>query len=648
MEALFLKVLNMSITASYVILAILAVRLLFKKAPKKYSYLLWSVVGFRLFCPVSFSSVISIFNTGVFNMTVAQSGGNAALSYIPEDIGHMAVPKVTVGIPSMNTLISSSLPSSSPAASVNPLQIWVLSGTVLWCAGIAVLSIYSLFTFARLKRRMATAVLLENNVFESDKICSPFVFGFIKPKIYIPFGLDEQKKAYILQHEVCHLQRRDHLVKPLAFLMLAFHWFNPLVWLAFVLMSRDMEMSCDERVLSVSGSGIIKDYCMSILSLAAKRRFPGASPLAFGEAGVSGRVKNALRFKKPKKQIAVIASMLCIIAVATCAANPRESAGASGTAELYGNYLFEATVYMNPLSSFYPFDDYVEYYTFTKDTLVITDKNGSQKSIPVQYNMAAVDTEKFKAAFDMDVGVPDITKYSERYQYTLNKTSSTTYCIYLMDSEIWLARINNGSMWSIYKLARLAGEIPSPTFGDVISSLTGDSYPYDADRHKNYLSGTDAIGRFAPYLNASPQIWDYGNDDKTDDESINRDAVTVVSEDNAILALVYDSPSDVLLQDVKDKIEYIKIDSESNNNKIKPFSVYAYGIEQFGSYNIYDAETFEPLDFFEPSGLAPQCCILQNTKAGHSYIIVLSVGEWDANGKNIVGSKFIFGVTIPG
>lgn len=470
MEALFLKIINMSITGSYVILAVLFIRLLLKRTPKKYSYLLWSVVLFRLICPVSFSSAFSIFQAKPFDMTTAQRSGGAALSFVPADIGYMETPRVTVGIPTMNSIISESLPAATPYASVNPLQIWILLGTILWCAGVAALLVYSIVTYIQLKYHVATAVRLESNVFECDKNRSPFILGVVSPKIYIPFGLGEQELAYILQHERYHLKRKDYLIKLLSFCVLAVHWFNPLVWFAFALMAKDMEMSCDERVLSETDTNIVYEYSTSLLSFAANRRFPAASPLTFGETGIRERVKNVLRFRKPKKWVPALAAVLSIAAIAVCAANPAKNAAPKEVDELYGNYVFEKQVYMNPLSSFIAFDGYKEYYTFTQNSLILTDETGYQQKNTVTYERAEMDEQEFKNSFIMDsIGVPDIAAYKERYQYTLiSASASAVYRIYQLDDEIWLARIHKDTantqkseyIWNIYKITKFGGEIP--------------------------------------------------------------------------------------------------------------------------------------------------------------------------------------------
>ncbi|WMJ89195.1 M56 family metallopeptidase [Anaerocolumna sp. MB42-C2] len=468
MEELFLIILNMSITAGYVIPAVIFIRLLLKRAPKKYSYLLWSVVLFRLICPVSFSSVCSIFQIQPFDMTAAFRGSRVSLNFIPADIGYMKTPRVTVGIPAINSLISGSLPTAAPNTSANLLQIWIFFGTILWCIGIATLLIYSIVTYIRLKHRVSTAVRLEGNVYETDKIRSPFILGFVLPRIYIPFGLGVQESEYILRHERYHLKRKDYLVKALSFCVLAIHWFNPLVWLAFVLMTQDMEMSCDEKVLSETDTDIVHDYSTSLLAFAANRRIPAASPLAFGEAGIRERVKNILRFKKPKKWVVILTAILCVTAVITCAANPLKEAITKSNDVPYGNYVFEKQIYMNPLSSFMVLDGFKEYYTLTKNLLILTDKTGIQQRYAVTYQKDLVDEQTFKNSFMININIPDVTKYKDKYQYTLTNTSgSAVYRIYLMDDEIWLAQIHKDSantqkseyIWSIYKITRI-GDIP--------------------------------------------------------------------------------------------------------------------------------------------------------------------------------------------
>lgn len=272
MKQAFLTVLNMNITASYVILFVIISRILLKKAPKVFSYGLWSVVLFRLVFPFSFSSALSFF--GFLK--------NRNMEHIPANLGYMTQPQVNIGIYAVNDLANSSLPAAIPAASVNPMQIIILVLSLLWIMGVIGLLIYSGVSYIRLQRKVSTAMLISNNIFKSENIKYPFVMGIIKPRIYLPIGLTENEEGYILMHEQIHIGRFDYLIKPLAFLVLCLHWFNPLVWISFMLMGHDMEMSCDEHVLKEMGKGIKKDYSSSLLALSIDRRMLCGSPLNLG------------------------------------------------------------------------------------------------------------------------------------------------------------------------------------------------------------------------------------------------------------------------------------------------------------------------------------------------------------------------------
>ncbi len=324
MEAVFLSVLNMSISAAVVIIAVVFVRLLLRKAPKKWSYLVWGVVGFRLCCPVSFKTVFSIFQFAAIRPAAVQSAGQTGgMEDIPPNLGLMTQPQLNTGNTQINETIGSMMPAANPAASVNPMQIWIAVGLVLWCVGMAALLIYGIVSYLHMKRRLTGAVLMRDNIYETDRVRTPFILGLFRPNIYLPVGLEEETLRYVLAHEQYHLRRRDHIVKAFAFLLLTVHWFNPLVWLAFYLMNRDMEMSCDEKVLEKE-IGIAKAYSISLLSFAVNHHLPMPSPLAFGETGVKSRIKNVLRWKKPKVWVTLAAVVLCVLVVAACGTNPAE------------------------------------------------------------------------------------------------------------------------------------------------------------------------------------------------------------------------------------------------------------------------------------------------------------------------------------
>lgn len=214
------------------------------------------------------------------------------------------------------------LPAPRDASnSINPLQVWGAVGMLLWLAGLSIMLLCGLISYLLLHRRLSKAVLLRENIYQSEQVCSPFVMGFWHPHIYIPFGLEAQTLELVLAHECYHLKRRDHWVKLAAYLLLSLHWFNPLCWVAFFLMGRDMEMSCDEHVLA-EWELSCKPYCNALLSFAANRRSWGPSPLAFGESGARRRIRNALNWKKPGTWVKAVAVGLCLLTVTACGLNP--------------------------------------------------------------------------------------------------------------------------------------------------------------------------------------------------------------------------------------------------------------------------------------------------------------------------------------
>jgi beta-lactamase regulating signal transducer with metallopeptidase domain len=234
----------------------------------------------------------------------------------------MQQPIVETGIRSANNAINNSLPPAVQAASVNPMQIILFVLAIVWITVMLVLIAYSIVSYWRLKMRVRTAVLVKDNIYTVENIPTAFVLGLIKPRIYLPIGLSELEQSYILRHEQTHIKRLDYIIKPIAFLVLCVHWFNPLAWLSFILMSRDMEMSCDEKVIAQLGSGIKKDYSTSLLSLSSGRRLINASPLAFGESNVGSRIKNVLNYKRPAFWAILITALLLAAAGIGLCANP--------------------------------------------------------------------------------------------------------------------------------------------------------------------------------------------------------------------------------------------------------------------------------------------------------------------------------------
>lgn len=319
LDNVFTTVLNMSVTASYAIIALLLIRLLLRTSPKVFSYALWGIVLFRLLCPFSFESPISLLSL----LDVDKASQANHLEYIPSNIGYMASPKIHSGLTVIDKALSTSLPAATPYGSVNPMQIWLYLGGLIWLSGIFVLVLYNSFSYHRIKRKLATATLVRDNLYESEFIDTAFVCGIRKPKIYLPLGLEEAHANYILLHETLHIRRYDHIVKPLFFIALLLHWFNPLVWLAFSLMNKDMEMSCDEGVLKEMAQDSKASYSYALLALSTEDKFKSlVSPLAFGESHVKSRIKNVLKFQPPSNKVTIVALILVILLSGILVSNP--------------------------------------------------------------------------------------------------------------------------------------------------------------------------------------------------------------------------------------------------------------------------------------------------------------------------------------
>lgn len=305
MSELFLKIVNMSISASWVVIAVLTLRFCLKKAPKWVNVLLWGIVAARMVFPFSIESVLSLIPSA---------------ETISPTIMMEQSPSVQTGVPALNHVINPVISGSftpAPGASANPLQIWIPVLAGIWLFGIAALFLYSAVSYWRLRRKVCEAVILRGNIYQSEKVCSPFVLGIIRPKIYLPYHMDSREMGHVIAHEQTHICRRDHWWKPLGFLLLTIHWFNPLMWLSYVLLCRDIELACDEKVIGEMGNEQRADYTQALVTCSVGRRVIAACPLAFGEIGVKERVKSVMNYKKPAFWI-VLASVIVCAVIAVC------------------------------------------------------------------------------------------------------------------------------------------------------------------------------------------------------------------------------------------------------------------------------------------------------------------------------------------
>lgn len=311
MDDVFLKLVNLSISASWLILAVLVLRVVLKKAPKWVMPLLWGVVALRLVCLFSIESALSLIPSA---------------ETIPSEIVTETREPVLYEQATLDIVTNPTLPSAAEVpvgVSRQQAQVDFNIYSVLWLAGMAALLVHALVSAGKLKKKLATAILLRDNIYESEFVDSPFVFGVVKPNIYLPMHMDEGTAAYVIAHERAHLARRDHWWKVLGYLVLALHWFNPLVWVAYILFCRDIELACDEKVVKGLDGAARADYSQALLSCAAPGRAVAACPLAFGEGNIKTRVKSALHYKKPAFWVAA-AAVLAVVIVAVCfLTNPR-------------------------------------------------------------------------------------------------------------------------------------------------------------------------------------------------------------------------------------------------------------------------------------------------------------------------------------
>jgi len=319
MAAVFLKLLNLSISASWLVLAVLVLRLVSKRSPKWVNVLLWGIVALRLVLPFSIESALSLIPS-------AETVSPAAVQFDP-------APTITSGVSVIDNAVNPSLSehfAAVPTASVNPLYVWAYLAGWVWLIGLAAMLAYALVSYLRLRRRVSVSLPIQDHIYLCDAISSPFILGVVKPRIYLPSGLDEMQRQNVLAHEQAHLARRDHWWKPLGFALLAVYWFNPVLWLAYTLLCRDIELACDERVIRTMDESAVKTYSTVLLACSMPRKAVITCPLAFGEVGVKERVRNALHYKKPAFWVVAASVAVCVVVAVCFLTDPPTDTDAAG------------------------------------------------------------------------------------------------------------------------------------------------------------------------------------------------------------------------------------------------------------------------------------------------------------------------------
>ncbi len=316
MNQIFLKIVNMSISAGWLVLAVLVLRLALKKAPRWTHVLLWGLVALRLLFPISVESALSLLPSG---------------ETIPQTIEMDRTPAIHSGLPVIDDTVNPVLGQSNlpaPGASINPMQVTVGILSTVWLAGMAALTLYTALSYWRLRRQVFAAVRLRDNIYQSENAASPFVLGLVRPRIYLPFSLNDADLAHVIAHEQTHIRRGDHWWKPLGFALLTLHWFNPLMWLAYILLCRDIELACDEKVIRDLDAGLRADYTQALLTCSVSRRSIVACPLAFGEVGIKTRVRSVLYYRKPAFLLVVLAVAVCAVTAVCFLTDPVKAAEA--------------------------------------------------------------------------------------------------------------------------------------------------------------------------------------------------------------------------------------------------------------------------------------------------------------------------------
>ena len=308
----FLELVNISITAGWIVIAVVILRLLFRKAPKWLNCMLWCIVGLRLCFPFDIKSAFSLIpSTQTIDPKTVYSNQfelNSGISAIDSPVNNYMGGNFYEGVTVPNEF------------QLNITQILAF----IWLAGMALMLIYAFASWAKLKLSLRTATKKEGNIYQSERVKSPFVLGLVRPKIYLPYKINESDVALVTAHEKAHIKRLDHLIKPLGFLLLSIHWFNPLLWLAYVLLCRDIEAACDEKVIKDFGEDERKSYSLALLNASISRKSIAACPLAFGETGVKERIKGVMSYKKPAFWVIIAAVAACIVAAICFLTNPKD------------------------------------------------------------------------------------------------------------------------------------------------------------------------------------------------------------------------------------------------------------------------------------------------------------------------------------
>ena len=583
MSAIFLKILNMSISASWLVLAVLLLRLVLKKAPKWVSVLLWGIVAVRLICPFSIESMLSLIPSA---------------ETVSPEIMMDWTPEISTGIGSVDKVINPIITQTfapDPATSANPLQILIPVCGVLWLAGIGVMLIYTAVSYFLLRRKVAAAVLFRQNIYQSEHVDSPFVLGIIQPKIYLPFRMDGKTLEHVIAHEQAHIRRKDHWWKPFGFVLLALHWFNPFMWLGYILLCRDIELACDEKVIREMDSNGKADYTEALVACSINRRSIAACPLAFGEVGVKARVKSVLHYRKPAFWVVLAAVLLCV-AVAVCFLTNPKAPSLEVLPHIHSHsYVVAEVTYQDGMYSFTvtPGEN-APIYAITEDMTLASQKEVTADGIWAELGKLE-ETELTKENFDDLFVTPASWADGAAAEKIRGNTANAWKLLYRQEMFYYVLQQKNGELYLACGYQEPAKDADPGSFTEHIRWL-----------YKLALDTTGMTGIVA----------------RSGD-----DAVPMVS-----------FPKDTKIQDYVDRVYWLTINP--GEDAFVPFSVWRDGEELRGNYNAFDAKTFEPIRYWVPSGLDPQTYLFQNADPARCYIVLATFSTEEDAQIYAFGAKF--------
>ena len=580
MQNVFLELVKLSLIGSLFAAAVMLVRLVFRKAPKWLFCVLWGVVALRLICPVSIESNVSLVPdrlatgqiiTNVGNEYIgdvdiiyeSNAGYNNAIEagrqpiysndgyYVVTEKDSMEAPK-TVG------------------QTVYPVLSWI------WVAGMILMLAYTAVSYLLLRKKMEEATQLRDNIWQCEQVDSPFVLGFIKPRIYLPYAITDSDMANVIAHEQAHIQRKDHWWKPIGFLLLSIHWFNPVLWLAYILLCRDIEAACDEKVIKHMKIDEVRAYSTALLHCSVHRRRIAACPLAFGEVGVKERIKRVMNYKKPAFWIIITAIVACSIAVVCFFTNPSNSSGALPNIHSHAYVVEEVTYESGTYSFSVVAGENSPIYAITEDMTLVSQKEVSEEGIWAQLGKLE-EIKLTKDNFDELFFSKGLWNESTNAKSIRKNTVNAWQLIYNQDVLYYVLQQKNGDLYLAY--------------GYYDYSEKNDPYSDDTNIRWLFKLAIDTSGM---------------------------SGMVAKSGDSAVPMLSF--PKGTMIKDYVGSIYWLTIDP--SDEEFAPFTVWKDGEEIRGTYTAYDAVTFEPLKHFMPSGLDPQTYLFQNADPTKSYIVL--------------------------